>query len=128
MYTAGRNCAFRLHLLLHSIYRMLLQVLRGGFAVMRTGLTMAKVGRCPSLCLAEHLLAVFPRVFLRAYGRTVAFLKLRVEGIFRIQIHIVQHSGVIYRSLSLRMCVCVGTTTNNNKKGICQKTIVLFKP
>ena len=111
MYKAVRNCAFR-RILLHSIYRMLHQVLRGGFAVMRTGLTMAKVGRCPSLCLSEHLLAVFPRVFLRAYGRTVAFLKLRVEGIFRIQIHIVQHSGVIYRSVSLRMCVC----RHNNKQ------------
>jgi len=104
--------------------------MRGGwrFAVtrLRSRLTMqAKLGRCPSVRLGEHLLAEL--LLLRADGRTVAFLKVRVEGIFRVQIHIVQHGGCDLESL---VCVCARvrvctttttTTTTKTKKELCTK-------
>lgn len=62
----------------------------------RRGLTVAKLGRCPALrCLDVHLLVVFPGAVLHPESRSVTIVKLGVEGIFRIQIHIVQHNGAL---------------------------------
>lgn len=58
-------------------------------------LTVAKLGRYSPLCIDIHLLVIFPHAVFHPQGRTVAILKLRVERIFRIQIHIVQHTDAL---------------------------------
>lgn len=63
--------------------------------VQQCGLTVAKLGRYPALCIDVHLLVVLPRAVFHSEGRSVTIVKLRVKGIFRIQIHIVQHNDAL---------------------------------
>lgn len=57
-------------------------------------LTVCKLGRCCPSRIHENILAVFGAVSFHPYRRTVTVLKLRVERILRVQIHVVKHLSV----------------------------------
>lgn len=57
-------------------------------------LTVCKLGRCCPSRIHENVLAVFGAVSFHPYRRTVTVLKLRVERILRVQIHVVKHLSV----------------------------------